>query len=183
MLMKYIPKKDIEKAYKPSGETGKEGTVGLVLDYCDECAEAVHELLASQVGISKNLIQSHVKSFLPNRYGLGKYLGVSQSVISTWEANYPEFANVLEFMDTVSTETLINNSLIGVFKEGVSKKLLEKQGGINEDYKSPSVDNKSINYYFTYPHDKAELDNPNNETNEPVSSSNNTLDILRDINE
>lgn len=176
--MNYIPKSQLKSAYKPSNNTGTDGTVGRVLDYLDECAEAISDVLENSQGMSKKAISANVTGYLPNRYGLGRYLGVPVSVIDSWQQEYEEFADVLEYMDTVSTDTLINHSLVGTFREGISKKLMEKNGSISPDNTPNKSETKSINYYFTYPHDKADLDEGISQKEEKYEEKS-TLEVLR----
>jgi len=181
--MYYIPKNQANNSYIPPGTSGKEGTVGRVLDYMDACLEAATEEANDYRRIDSKKLNNAVNSYLPNKNGLGKFLGVPVSQIDKWQEDYPEFADVIEFMHTVSTDTIISQSLVGNFKEGLSKKLLEQNGVISPDNTSKDQEalnegSKTTNYYYVYPGDKAELDTVKTQEDQEVQ---NTMQILKSL--
>ena len=70
----------------------------------------------------------NLKVNLPTIEGLAFYLEISRSTLYLWQKEYPEFSDIIEFLQQKQVNALINNGLAGKYNPTIAKVLLAKHG-------------------------------------------------------
>lgn len=99
------------------------------------------ELLAKAYEFPK---QRLAEGKLPTIEGLAMHLGVVKATVYNWEAEYPEFAKVLDYMRCFQADELIQNGLSGKYNAAITAIMLSKHDYIRKTEEDVTSGGKPI---------------------------------------
>lgn len=113
---------DEVKEYTPTMGDGAKSTFGRPPKYSEELLEQAHDYLMGE--------WKSIGDYLPSLEGLASYIGVCVKTVHNWknDVEKKQFLHICNGVMTLQARYLINNGVMGVYAQPVTKMMLSKHG-------------------------------------------------------